>query len=314
MAGSPNVAALQAALKAKGLYAAEVDGVRGPITRAATMRFQRRKHLTVDGVAGPQTRRALGRRGRPGLGRRPLSQPNVGWDVAGLQFLLWRRGFSPGAIDGAFGPGTARAVFAYQRSAGLAADGVAGPLTIGALRRGAVRHPDSPVRFYRPVGGPIGDGFGHVGGRRHTGIDFPASRGTPIKAGGRGVVEFAGWNSGGYGNLVVVRHRLGFSSWYAHMSRIVAGPGQAVSGGTVIGYVGSTGRSTGPHLHFEVRRFDTPVDPIPYLLAGTAARASAAPDDEHGHEHECGAVTGGRADAVPARGPARFARAHLPGC
>ena len=308
VAGSPNVAALQAALKAKGLYGAEVDGVRGPVTRSALMRFQRRARLTVDGVAGPQTRRALGRRGRPALGRRVLTMSRVGWDVAELQFLLWRRGFSPGPIDGAFGAGTARAVFAYQRSASISADGVAGPATVRALRRGAVDLPDSSVRFYRPVPGPLGDGFGHVGGRRHTGIDFPAGKGTPVKAGGRGVVLFAGANTGGYGNLVVVQHRLGFTTWYAHLSRIAAARGQSVAGESVIGYVGSTGRSTGPHLHFEVRRFDTPVDPMPYLLAGVA-RVSGHHEPE-GHEPECSRA----GPASAAAGPARFGRARLPGC
>jgi murein DD-endopeptidase MepM/ murein hydrolase activator NlpD len=178
-----------------------------------------------------------------------------------------------------------------------------------------VSHPDSPVRFYRPVPAGMGDGFGRVGGRRHTGIDFPAARGTTVKAGGRGVVVFAGWNSGGYGKLVVVKHRLGFSSWYAHLSRIVSGPGQAVSGGSVLGYVGSTGRSTGPHLHFEVRRFDTPVDPLPYLLASVAARAGAAAAGERAGDLRCspGGEAGGE-DAAPARGPARYARARLPRC
>ena len=64
----------------------------------------------------------------------------------------------------------------------------------------------------------------------------------------------------------MVSHRLGFESWYAHMSVIAASVGQRVSGGQTIGYVGSTGHSTGPHLHFEVRHFGTPVDPTPYLL------------------------------------------------
>ena len=227
-AGSPRVAALQAALQAKGLYTVEVDGVPGPMTRAATMRFQRRKRLTVDGVAGPQTIRALGAAAARGSAAAWSMQPNVGWDVAAVQFLLWRNGFSPGAIDGGFGPGTARAVYAYQRATGLAADGMAGPQTIRALRRGRGGHPDSPVRFFRPLPGPMGDGFGHIGGRRHTGIDFPVPAGTRVKAAGRGVVAFAGWNTGGYGNLVVVKHRLGFASWYAHLGRVrvVAGSGR----------------------------------------------------------------------------------------
>ncbi len=284
------MAALQAALQAKGLYTAEVDGVPGPMTRAATMRFQRRKRLAVDGVAGPRTIRALGSRGRPRLGSRVVVQPAVGWDVAAVQYLLWRTGFSPGGIDGGFGPGTARAVYAYQRSTGLLADGMAGAHTIRALRRGRGGHPYSPVRFFRPLAGPMGDGFGHIGGRRHTGIDFPVPAGTRVKAAGRGVVSFAGWNTGGYGNLVVVKHRLGFASWYAHLGRVVARPGQAVSGGSLLGYAGSTGRSTGPHLHWEVRRFDAPVTPLPYMLTGTASRtALAAPGP---HEDYCGPWAG----------------------
>ena len=91
--------------------------------------------------------------------------------------------------------------------------------------------------------------------------------GTRIGAAGVGVVEFAGWNTGGYGNLVVVRHRLGYATWYAHMSRIAVVRGQSVTGGTMLGYVGSTGHSTGPHLHFELRRNAVPIDPVPYLLA-----------------------------------------------
>ncbi len=86
-----------------------------------------------------------------------------------------------------------------------------------------------------------------------------------------GTTVFAGWNSGGYGNLVVVQHRLGYTSWYAHLSTLTSWVGESVSGGTRIGYVGSTGNSTGPHLHFEVRLRNIPVDPLPYLLSGTAA-------------------------------------------
>jgi hypothetical protein len=89
------------------------------------------------------------------------------------------------------------------------------------------------------------------------------------------VVSFAGLNTGGYGYLTVVTHRLGFESWYAHQSVIAASVGQRVSGGQTIGYVGSTGRSTGPHLHFEVRHLGTPIDPMPYLLGYRAAKAGA---------------------------------------
>src|SRR5206468_12452324 len=87
-ARSANVAALQVALRAERLYGGTVDGIRGPATRLAVRRFQARHGLAVDGVAGPRTRRALGRRGRPRLGRRPLTPGARGWDVAELQFLL----------------------------------------------------------------------------------------------------------------------------------------------------------------------------------------------------------------------------------
>jgi murein DD-endopeptidase MepM/ murein hydrolase activator NlpD len=197
-----------------------------------------------------------------------------GWDVAALQFLLRRRGCSPGSIDGGFGASTAGALRRCQARYGLRADGLAGPSTLRAVRRGrgAARQvvtslsPSGPVRFLRPLRSRITDGFGTRWGRPHHGLDFVADAGTPVAAAGRGVVERAGWNTGGYGNLVVVRHRLGFTSWYAHLQGIAVAPGQAVTGGTQIGTVGSTGHATGPHLHFEVRLNGTPIDPMPRLL------------------------------------------------
>ena len=85
--------------------------------------------------------------------------------------------------------------------------------------------------FFRPFSGPIGDGFGIRGGRRHDGIDFPvppAARAWARPA--AATVEFAGWNSGGYGNLVIVQHRLGYQTWYAHLSRITTSPGEVGHG------------------------------------------------------------------------------------
>ncbi|MFL5824929.1 MAG: M23 family metallopeptidase, partial [Thermoleophilaceae bacterium] len=226
-------------------------------------------------VAGPRTRRALGRRGRPRLGSRVMRKGERGWDVAGLQFLLRYRGFSPGSVDGGFGAATRAAVRRFQRAQGLRSDGIAGPATIRALKHPR-RHarsrartygaPQGPVRFLRPVDAPIGDGFGWVSGRRHTGIDFLAKAGAPVGAAGVGVVVSAGWDDGGYGNLVVVQHRLHWQTWYAHLSSIAASKGQSVTGGTLLGYVGSTGRATGPHLHFETRHHGVPVDPMPRLL------------------------------------------------
>jgi hypothetical protein len=277
VASSANVAALQVALKALGLYPVAVDGVKGPFTQRGVRSFQQHRRLGVDGVAGPQTRHALGRRGRPRLGSRVMHSGQRGWDVAALQFLLQRRGFNPGGLDGGFGSGTRAALISFQRAAGLTVDGLAGNATLSALRNrssGPTRTPTGPVRFFRPVNGPIGDGFGapREGGRKHSGIDFPVAYGTLVEAAGVGTTVFAGYNTGGYGNLVVIQHRLGYSTWYAHLSRITTWAGERVQGGTRIGYVGSTGHSTGPHLHFEVRVNNVPINPMPYLLAGTAAR------------------------------------------
>jgi murein DD-endopeptidase MepM/ murein hydrolase activator NlpD len=232
--------------------------VRGPQTTAGVRRFQARRGLVVDGVAGPATRRALGRRGRPRLGTRALLSGARGWDVAGLQFLLARHGFPSGAVDGGLGPRTAAALRRFQAWAGLAADGVAGAATLARLRGPP---PTSPLVFALPVSAPVGDGFGPRGNGFHTGDDFPVPRGTPIAAAGRGCVSFAGWSEGGYGNLVVIQHRLGMTSWYAHLSAISVRPGTCVVAGDRIGRAGSTGRATGPHLHFELRLRGAAVPP-----------------------------------------------------
>jgi len=98
--------------------------------------------------------------------------------------------------------------------------------------------------------------------RLHPGLDFTAPIGTPIYAAADGVVKDAGFNTGGYGNRVVVNHGFGYETLYAHMVRIKARVGTRVKRGEVIGYVGSTGKSTGPHLHYEVHKNGTQLDPI----------------------------------------------------
>ena len=104
------------------------------------------------------------------------------------------------------------------------------------------------------------------GGAFHAGLDFPAHMGAPIYAAARGTVSFVGQKQG-YGNVIEVTHGNGLMTRYAHMSGFRAQVGQAVGAGEQIGLVGNTGRSTGPHLHFEVRINDQPVNPRPFLEA-----------------------------------------------
>ena len=99
------------------------------------------------------------------------------------------------------------------------------------------------------------------GYRAHSGVDLAAPYGSPIAATSNGKVASAGWH-GGYGLLVTLDHGKGTSSRYAHMSRLAVAPGQVVKKGQIIGYVGSTGRSTGPHLHYEMRVNGTAVNPL----------------------------------------------------
>ena len=106
----------------------------------------------------------------------------------------------------------------------------------------------------------------------HAGIDFRASTGTPVLAAASGKVTFAGTN-GGYGKMVEVDHGNGFSTRYAHLSHIGVAVGQSIGGGQRIGAAGSTGRSTGPHLHFEVRRGGSAVDPSRFMAAGETLAA-----------------------------------------
>ncbi|HYX88397.1 MAG TPA: peptidoglycan-binding protein [Gaiellaceae bacterium] len=151
-AGNPQIAGLQVALRAYGLYGGPIDAIAGPGTVRATKAFQRRKGLPVDGLAGPRTRRALGPLGRPLFGRRTLRRGAIGWDVSVLQFMLARRGqLVP--VYGYFDRATERALRRYQRSRRLAADGIAGPITMAAIGRGrpALRPPTVRTRAV-PIG------------------------------------------------------------------------------------------------------------------------------------------------------------------
>lgn len=122
----------------------------------------------------------------------------------------------------------------------------------------------APGRLQWPASGPVTSPFGPRWGRMHTGIDIGAAMGSPVVAAAAGTVIVAGW-ADGYGNTVVVDHGGGMATLSGHQSQIDVTVGQSVTAGQQLGLVGSTGRSTGPHLHFEVRSNGTPVDPLGYL-------------------------------------------------
>lgn len=166
-----------------------------------------------------------------------------------------------------------RQIAAAQRAAALAAERAAA--RDAAARRSAAAAPAAPAApstgaMQWPVTGPITSEFGWrthpvFGTRRfHAGIDIGAGYGVPIVAARDGQVVSSG-SMGGYGYAVVIDHGGGVATAYAHQSRLAVSAGQTVSQGQVIGYVGSSGYSTGPHLHFEVRVNGSPTDPMAYL-------------------------------------------------
>jgi hypothetical protein len=244
--GNPRLAAVQVALRAKHLYGGTVDGLSGPQTSVAL----RKSRVPLGALAGPE------------LGTRPLGIGAVGGDVVELQFLLAWHGFPNGTIDGGFGSHVEAALLRFQRWAGLPTAGVVGPATVAALQAPL---PTCPIPLAWPLRAPISSTFGPRGAAFHPGIDLAARPGTPVYAAAVGRVSFAGPTTGGYGNLVVVQHTRGVATMYAHLSRVLATPGEPVTVGTLLGLVGATGEATGPHLHFEVRVRDAAVDPLPAL-------------------------------------------------
>ena len=158
------------------------------------------------------------------------------------------------------------------------------------LQDGVIAIPsDKPVRADVTLMSAFGfrsDPFNHHAAM-HPGIDLSGSYGTPIYATADGTVLRAGWNSGGYGNLVEVDHGRGITTRYGHMSAILVSPGQHVVRGQQVGRMGSTGRSTGNHLHYEVRIDGRAVNPIPFMkstdyVLAMQRRAGAASMDAVG--------------------------------
>ena len=249
----PNVAALQVALRARGVYTGPVDGLAGTGTIAAVQR------LGGDKLFGRRTLRALGKFARHPLGSRPVSDGAVGWDAAALQFMLAWHGFPSATIDGAFGSHSDRALRKFERWARLPQDGIAGPAVIAALKQPPAT---CPIALRAPLATPYTDTFGPRGNRFHTGIDYPASRGTPVGAAASGRVSWAGNLGGGWGIVVTIQHPRGVATMYAHLSKPLVSVGRRVTVGERIGLVGATGDASGPHVHFEVRLRGAAVDPL----------------------------------------------------
>jgi murein DD-endopeptidase MepM/ murein hydrolase activator NlpD len=146
--------------------------------------------------------------------------------------------------------GLARRVLDLRRFAGIARDRMMAALP-----------------SLNPVGGPIVDGFGYrmrPWPEFHKGVDLAADYGAPVRASAAGTVVSAGWD-GGFGIKVDVDHGNGYHTWYAHLSRFGVTPGEHVVKGQIIASVGATGEATGPHLHYQVMRLGTAIDPVPYL-------------------------------------------------
>lgn len=119
---------------------------------------------------------------------------------------------------------------------------------------------ESDCGFSLPVASFITSGFGSRWGRAHTGLDLNLKTGDPVSASFDGVVRMSCWYYG-YGNVVVIRHHNGLETLYGHLSKRVVKPGDLINAGQVVGYGGSTGHSTGPHLHFETRFLGRPFNP-----------------------------------------------------
>lgn len=198
-------------------------------------------------------------------------------DIAAVQARIQQIAQGPGAPvgppPGSGGFAGALAAALNPNAAVQAAAGLSAPQTVnpGALAQSVVpAMPGTQSAFVWPAPGPVSSPFGPrknpmgAGYDFHPGLDIAAAEGAPIRAAAPGRIVQVG-PDGGYGNVVVVDHGDGVTSRYAHCSQTFATVGETVAAGDEIAAVGSTGHSTGPHLHFEVRVDDKPVDPLPFF-------------------------------------------------
>jgi murein DD-endopeptidase MepM/ murein hydrolase activator NlpD len=135
-----------------------------------------------------------------------------------------------------------------------------------------------------PVNGSVVAGFGYRTDpwpEFHKGVDLAADYGSTVRAAAAGTVMSAGWDPGGFGILVDIDHGNGYHTWYAHLSGVSVAAGQRVTKGEPIAFVGSTGESTGPHLHYQLMKDGNPIDPQPFLSGVPAKVLATLPDAGH---------------------------------
>jgi Meckel syndrome type 1 protein len=285
----PMVAAVQRKL------AVDADGIFGPITRQAVLDFQGRTGLTRTGEVDAKTWQALFRASVSYVADDSVIAERIVGEEAGsaptLRVVALPRVSLP-SPDGASG-GVAPDEPASERGADSPSDEPDGtPVSIApppaeppAVEQPLVERPAStPVpapapaagcgTLTSPVEGTVTGSFGeNRGDHRHAGQDIAAPSGTPVRAVDCGTVTQAA-SERGYGNIICIQHSASISTCYAHLSSFETQRGDYVEVGQIIGRVGTTGNSTGPHLHFEVRQNGKAVDPEPYLTGG--AQASGA--------------------------------------
>jgi murein DD-endopeptidase MepM/ murein hydrolase activator NlpD len=204
--------------------------------------------------------------------------------AARLRLAIEATGLEPERLEGPLARGGVGGPFVPlpSPSRGDAFDVAAAQAQASLIQLARLRQASAALPLGRPTGGEadLTSGFGMRidpftrGPAMHTGLDFKADHGAQARATAGGTVVMAEY-SGGYGRMVEIDHGHGLSTRYAHLSSIAVAPGQSVRAGTIIGRVGSTGRSTGAHLHYETRIDGVPVDPRRFLRAGARLRGAA---------------------------------------
>jgi murein DD-endopeptidase MepM/ murein hydrolase activator NlpD len=154
-------------------------------------------------------------------------------------------------------------------------------LNVRRLARIARERLIAAIPSLNPVDGTIASPYGYRTNpwpEFHKGVDLAADFGTPVHAAASGTVVSAGWDAGGFGIKVDIDHGNGYHTWYAHLSRVAVTPGERVTKGEPIAFVGSTGESTGPHLHYQVMHDGNPIDPEPFLNGVPSNVLATLPD------------------------------------